>query len=477
MNIYPFSVGPIVGAVTATSMRLWGRGLQTIEAIDSMPYLGVARLKKDGDRDYGLPKFFPLSPLRDHTGTIEFDQLSPSTHYTYQIGWVPVDSPPAELHWDDSVHQGKITTASENPTEPRTLVFGSCRYLLRIRERFFFKAIGDRTFEQIRQSGPIDRFLMLGDQIYADDLGTFFPDKTLADYNRRYRVAFAQPHLRALMASTPTAMMLDDHEITNNWPVNAKTKQEESVNHPLYGIAMQAFFNYQLSHSPAFSLKPEGYAPQHHWYQFQDGCCDFFVADVRTQRSLSEQKIISDDQMAAIKAWLLDGRDRVKILASSVLIFPDSSKFNPDEVLPSGQAAILNSDQWCGFRTQQFELLDFIRNHHLRRVVFLSGDVHASFSAKLTHREDPTFQVLSIVSSPFFWPAHHSKAKNFQLEGRLGTSPYEIQNHSDVMSQDNFTQVRVTPDSVTLSIIPRKALFCFRKPRSPIEYTYSFSHH
>lgn len=60
--------------------------------------------------------------------------------------------------------------------------------------------------------------------------------------------------------------------------------------------------------------------------------------------------------------WLDDGSGRVKFVVSSVPFFPDYRK--------------PNEDKWSGFPSRRLQILDFIRARKIKRVVFLSGDIH-----------------------------------------------------------------------------------------------------
>jgi alkaline phosphatase D len=144
-----------------------------------------------------------------------------------------------------------------------------------------------------------------------------------------------------------------------------------------------------MSHSPVFDTHANRIVgtPNRFWYTFRDGCCDFFVTDRRTERYLSqnqeEREIIGEEQMKALKSWLNDGSGRVKFMASSVPVFPETK--------------LSNEDKWGGFPTQQSELLDFIWQHQIPRVVMLSGDVHSSFTAELIKKSDASnFKVIFV---------------------------------------------------------------------------------
>jgi hypothetical protein len=64
----------------------------------------------------------------------------------------------------------------------------------------------------------IDR--TLGDQIYADELNRMLPigrADTETEFQERYSTAFSSPNMRRLLRSVPNYMILDDHEIEDNW--------------------------------------------------------------------------------------------------------------------------------------------------------------------------------------------------------------------------------------------------------------------
>src|SRR5262249_44741559 len=157
---------------------------------------------------------------------------------------------------------------------------------------------------------------MLGDQIYADDLKGVGPDQSIDQYLERYRIVFGQPHFRNLTCRFPTYMILDDHEIEDNWPSNAD--DEDWVTR--YPAAIHAYQIYQVSHGPVLQLDHDNRltgTPEVFWYTFQDGCCDWFVMDCRNERIWStdatKRRAITPKQMEALLKWLGDGSGRVKI--------------------------------------------------------------------------------------------------------------------------------------------------------------------
>ena len=128
-----------------------------------------------------------MNPNFDLTGVAILDGLEPETCYDYQFGYFfsdaeLADADFAESEWSDAANSSFLT-ASKNDRKPRTLVIGSCRYLLKTFLGSFFDNRGDKTFrsilEQISGGMEIHQLIMMGDQIYADDLNAVNPDKTI----------------------------------------------------------------------------------------------------------------------------------------------------------------------------------------------------------------------------------------------------------------------------------------------------------
>ncbi|MBV7333644.1 alkaline phosphatase family protein [Chloroflexi bacterium TSY] len=400
------------------------------------------------------------------TGVTIFHELKPEQSYEYQMGWLSQDrneSSAAELpvasdlDWS-TIERHQFHTAAEGIDTPRRFVFGSCRYLLKLFGGLWFEDRGDKTFrsilEQIENKESLDLMLMLGDQIYADDLLILAPDRWLDEYNARYRDVFSQPHIRRLMSQLPTYMMLDDHEIEDNWPRRASARDRVTK----FPVAIHALLTYQLSHSPLYQIADNGITgvPDKLWYTFSNGCCDFFMMDVRTERQLSEdeeeRQMINEVQMEALKKWLSDESGRVKLIGSSVPFFPDFRR--------------RNADKWHGFLRQRTEILEYIHINQIRRVVFFSGDIHKSTAAELTHRHDPDFKIISIISTPFFWPfpllefgeilQSEGPLDVWSEEGQISAGAYHVQSLTPVRAIDCFTRVTVTPESIRSELFDRK---------------------
>ena len=454
--IKSLTVGPIVGHADENHARIWGRGDYELTASGKpRRAFGIARIKKAGG-NYSSPRFFKMKPNFDMTGIMLFTDLEPDTQYIYQMGWFFSDQEIDELRsskqWDwHDAEQGEFYTASNDFRAEREFIFGSCRYLLKLFGGSWFDDRGDKTFRsilnQLEDGSGINKLLMVGDQIYADDLNILSPDKQVDAYLSRYRDAFSQPHIRKLMSCVSTYMTLDDHEIEDNWPSNAND-QDMMIKYP---SAMHAYQIYQMSHSSLLSLGSDGNlegTPDKFYYCFSDGCCDFFVSDSRTERDPDEDEIISEEQMNELLDWLNDGSGKAKLVVTSVPFFPDTKKSN--------------NDKWSGYKSQRDQIINHIRINQIKKVIFLSGDVHCSMAAELDINPGAAepLKIYSVISSAFYWPYPHMKRKQFKLTGFVASlnndQEYTLGKVSEVFSGDNFSRLRVSDSALEIEVYERK---------------------
>ncbi|EJM14652.1 phosphodiesterase/alkaline phosphatase D [Pseudomonas sp. GM18] len=443
------TVGPIIGHTTTNHARIFLRGeLQD----DALVFAGI-RYRRTGEQYWSKGVFAKLTVLRDMSDVIALNDLTSDTDYEYQAGWFSPMNPvhTAEtveelpLQWPREIY--RFRTKSSKTTQPRAYVVGSCRYLRMTAGIASAPHLGDRIFASIthlaeRAEPPISAMLMTGDQIYVDDLNLVAPDREYQDILKKYRTAFSQPHISKLMSGIATYMILDDHEIEDNWPAN-KSKNDDY----LYKNAMAAYELYQASHSPAHELLTNGQVSrtlEQYWYQFTEGDIEWFITDSRTRRNLSanDRRILDEEQEQALLKWLINSPARVKFVVTSVMFYPDR-KLHGD-------------DAWKAFPEQRLRLLETIRTHGIKNVLFISGDVHGSLTSRLTHSENPDFEVHTIVSSPLcnskLLP--YAKASTFILDqalARTAAGDYRHELTSEVISQDNFAHLIVEAEQVRVN--------------------------
>ena len=443
------TVGPIIGHTTTNHVRIFLRGERQD---NSLVFAGI-RYRRAGEERWSQGVFAKLSILRDMSDVIALNNLAIDTDYEYQAGWFSPMSPvhtvetvqELPLQWPREIY--RFRTLSSKANTPRAYIVGSCRYLRMTAGIPSAPHLGDRIFASITELAqqaepPISAMLMTGDQIYVDDLNVIAPDREYKEILSKYRAAFSQPNIARLMSNTSTYMILDDHEIEDNWPAN-----ESKADAYLYKNAMAAYEIYQASHSPAHDLLPNGQVSrklEQYWYQFAEGDIEWFVTDSRTRRNLSpnDRRILDDEQEQALCKWLIHSPARVKFVVTSVMFYPDR-KLNGD-------------DAWKAFREQRLRLLETIRTHRIKNVIFVSGDVHGSLTSRLTHSEDPDFDVHTIVSSPLcnskLLPyASESTFILNQALARTAAGDYRHELTSKVVSEDNFAHLVVDREQIQVS--------------------------
>jgi hypothetical protein len=153
------------------------------------------------------------------------------------------------------------------------------------------------------------------------------------------------------------------------------------------------------------------------WCFFRHAGVPFFLADTRTERGVPRPgdgrpdprrvdnwrraRIMKDGQRDALRAFLRadEHRGRVRFVVSPAMLFPRGFGLDVEESLA------LERDGWDGFPASMNELLAFLCDEDLERVVFLSGDAHTSLVARavITHANHRV-TVWSVHSSGLYCP-------------------------------------------------------------------------
>ncbi len=343
-NIRAPGLGPIVGHTTDRTCRLWiraddsqDRGAKLASERRTLGVLGVTH--KNGGKIKSPPVYyFRLHREFDRTGTFNLGKdvslgngdvslgnggspytLDPDTTYRVRLSTLTVDDPfsddetvasltlkdrlPDATVWRDELialpkdkAQAEFRTFpdSAKTTDRLSFIVGSCRY-----PGLFWKAKhADKIFGAVRKeidknvNGITPRFvLMVGDQIYADMLNRHLPlglADTYEEFQDRYINAFGSRNMRQLLRNVPTYMILDDHEIEDNW---TQDRIRGSSKRMLFNLAIGAYMSYQWSHGPR-SHRGRLY------YNFDYGGYPFFVLDTRTQRFIDDaEDDLADNHM------------------------------------------------------------------------------------------------------------------------------------------------------------------------------------
>lgn len=519
-NIRPPGLGPIVGHTTDRSCRFW---IRAADPGDKGPQLASERrtigilsvVAKKGNQISNPPVYyFRLHREFDRTGTFNLGEdvslggkgkvysLDPDTKYNVRIGTLTIDDPFSD---DEVVTDRELRARLPEPdiwlaelnnlpsknseavfrTFPRStkvanqlsFIVGSCRYpglLWKVKH-------ADRIFGPLRGEADNAKFgaapsfvLMVGDQIYADMLTRYVPISladTYEEFQDRYLNAFGSPNMRELLRRVSTYMILDDHEIEDNW---TQDRIRNSEKRRLFNLAISAYTNYQWSHGPRDFDKRL-------YYKFDCGTYPFFVLDTRTQRFMED---VEDDlrdnhmlgrpsldpdepnQLDRLLAWLKEQQEdrgkTPKFIVSSSVFVPNPMSAREGSSTRHKQ----KSDSWPAFPNTRKAILDHIVKNGIQNVIFVSGDIHCSNLAEMYFSGTTAAQKIkafSITSSAFYWPfwfadgepsdyVHDSRAKGqedtFDLSDGVKMG-YKAWNFTQ---EDNYCRVDVDKDKAEVTV-------------------------
>ena len=400
----------VVGESAEKIIKIWGRGKK--KDSKHICYLWV---KMVGNRlsDKHV-KYCKVTAETDYTSMMEFPDLIDDQMYSYDAGYINIlpDVDMEELSEKIYAMEMDLPYKCCLPSEKRrwSFIFGSCRYQFELGPVRLFGTgeSSDKIYETIYHHDP-EFFLSIGDQIYLDPIGSVLRNKNIDDIRKLYRNARKYDGIRMLYSSTPIYEMCDDHDIHRN--DTDYFKQIADIN--AYQNAVQAYMEYQHHCGPHSPLKL--------YYSFDRQNATFFVMDTRTGRT--EDRIISNDQMADVKKWLRDEKnmDKVKFLVSPV---PFASQTEPDS--------------FYGFPEQQREIVETMFGYDdageaIKNVFILAGDAHCGRVAqyRVTNEHNEIVGELIEVISSGLAAIKHDRGKPY-------TNPNDCKLTVEYDSDNNF---------------------------------------
>jgi alkaline phosphatase D len=262
---------------------------------------------------------------------------------------------------------------------------------------------GMKLYETMRAIRP-DFFIHCGDTIYADvpipaELrladGTVWTNivtdetsrvaESLADFRGRYAYNLMDENVRRFSSEVPQIWQWDDHEVMNNWSdskdLSRDSRYAEKNVRRLARRGRRAFLEYA-------PMRYHGADDADRIYRriAYGPLLDVFMIDCRTYRGPNggnrqptpgpDTAFLGEPQLAWLKQELRRSRALWKVIASDMpiglIVRDDAGPGANDrfEGVANGNGPV------CGREFEFVDLFRFIKQHRVRNVVWITGDVH-----------------------------------------------------------------------------------------------------
>lgn len=362
----------LLGHITHTSINIW------VSYFNDISYELFCENINNNEIQFKI-----LKKHNNYTTVFNINNLNNNTKYTFNIG----------IKKESVLNTTNIITIKTLPlpsySKKCCIGLASCQYPFPYKSDKIFRAFTNVLDEKNLNITPI--IFHVGDQVYADQLNRKIPLRradTHEEFKALYENKFKGEYFSKFCSKYPSLMTLDDHEIEDNWSMDRLNEKRD-----LFVCSMNAYKIYQMSHGP--NLK-EISAPL--YYTTNIGIYNFFILDTRTDRYNANSDLLGNpankqSQFSKLCEWLLKQDPNVpKFIISSVIFAPIS------------QVKIKNNDNWNGYKTRD-ELLKFIIDNNIQKIVFLSGDIHNSLAVTISLKyKNKEIKLYQIISSPLYWP-------------------------------------------------------------------------
>ena len=267
--------------------------------------------------------------------------------------------------------------AYQKPAPDFSFTLGSCNYINELNtDRSGTPYGGDYTIFQTITSKQPQFMLWMGDNVYYRESDWTSRSGMIHRYTHSRNI----PELATLLANTPQFAIWDDHDFGPN-------NSDRSFIHKT--ISKEVFDLFWANPPQSNSTLP-GITNQFDWSD-----CQFFLLDNRYERAPNDRK---DADRTIL------GKSQLEWLKESLLNSPATFKF----IALGGQflntAPVFENYSANGFHTERQEIIEFITQHHIKNVVFLTGDRHHSELSILKNPDQPT--IYDITISPLTSGVH-----------------------------------------------------------------------
>ncbi len=333
------------------------------------------------------------APDADQTVHVDADGLEPATTYFYAFEANGESSP-----------VGRTRTLPATGAEHVRFAVASCASY----NAGFFNA-----YARIAARDDIAFLLHLGDYIYETpnvlppgapqppDIGRPFDPLhecvTLDDYRRRYAQYRCDPDVQALHLRHPVIATLDDHEFADGTWRDGSSWHTEAMG--AFADRKAAGFRARWEWQPY--RRPDPTDPTRVFRSVEVGdLAELFLIDTRSRRDepVPPPAMYEPDRSqlgTEQREWLLrafdDSTAHWRLLGNASVMghtwsdhLPASIRPALDELRLLGDGGVgPDPDQWDGYPVERSTLLRHLRDHGMRNVVVLSGDVHVAIALEL----------------------------------------------------------------------------------------------
>lgn len=345
----------IIGHVTENSAKIWVKGIANNASTTTLS--ANITLKSDLQT---ITQNLTIYKHDNFVGVFEFTDLNPSDSGLIRMLYM------VEVVFKDiaRVPIGGHSRGSFN-TVPRvnyqlSFLFGS---------NFLQKTPSDgkrvfKTLSNIRKDNKSAFMIHAGNQIYIDA-----PSQTQAiqatHYVDKYNTVYKMREAQEFFSRVANYTAINDHEIYFKYGKDVEYDYKPASYYLLE--ALPAYHNYQHLRNP------HTYGKQKLYYSYNYAGSAFFVMDVRLERQMfGKRQMISEEQMEALKNWMLEHKDAAKFIVTPVPFIAIKETFF--------------SEYWSSetYLHQKEELLSFIKINNIGKLVFLTGQGNASLHSTLT---------------------------------------------------------------------------------------------
>lgn len=267
-------------------------------------------------------------------------------------------------------------------------------------------------------SRDLDFFVALGDTVYADVPSIDLPLSqaiTLAEFrikhNEVYRERFGYSFLADLRASTPIFVMIDDHEVTNDFAGGAPAGSDARFDLTGTYLNESNFFNNGVQVFQEYNpVRDESYgetddprtAGRRKLYRHRSFGSDaaFFLLDARSFRDEELTSDFNPFSRRRAQQFIDDSFDPARTMLGEVQL----NEFLADLLAAEERGIVwkfvlvpepiqnlgpvLAGDRFEGYNHERTKILQFIEENALTNVVFIAADIHCTIVNNLTYQRD-----------------------------------------------------------------------------------------